>query len=153
MATELETSLGFTVAVEDGEPSTFDQAGFEDASMAYDLIQGITSVDGDLGFSFNVQTSMELATGVTKSAKGGKTFSPLTIMVLSGSDSSGRTTLETAASSQNGQVSLKLQDSAGNSIYLCGIVATDTRSVGNADNVGMKSYSFTPNYDKVEVAA
>jgi hypothetical protein len=153
MATELTTSLGFTVAVEDGEPATFDSAGYEDVSMVYDEVSGVTSVDGDLGDTYSVQTAVELKTGITKSAKGSRSFSPLTIMILDGVESTGRTTLDSAIASQTGQVSLKLTDADGDKVYLCGIVTTDTKSIGDADTIGMKSYSFQPNYARVEVAA
>jgi hypothetical protein len=149
MATEAVTALGFTVSVEEGTPATFDAAGYGDAAMTYDLVSGVTAVDGDLGFSFNTQTISFLADGVTKTAKGSKTFSPLKIMVTDNVASTGKTTLEAAAASQRGEVSLKLEDADGNIIYISGVVTNDAKAVGNADNIMMKSYSFQPNYDLV----
>lgn len=153
MATEIYTALGFTVSVADGEPATFDQAGYEDAGMTYDLVEGVTSVDGSLGSTFNVQTEALLADGIQKSAKGIQTFEQLTIMLLDGSTSTGRTTLETAAASARGQVSLKLEDADGNVIYMTGIVSGNSTTVNNADSIQMTSFPFQPNYAPVYVAA
>ena len=153
MATEIYTALGYTVAVEDGEPPTFDAAGYEGVGMTYDLIDGVTSVDGSLGSTFSVQTAALLVDGVQKSAKGIQTFEALTIMLLDGVTSTGRTTLETAAASLRGQVSLLLTDADGNKAYLTGIITGDSKPIGNADSVIIKPIGFTPNYAPVYVAA
>jgi hypothetical protein len=150
MATELVTSLGYTVSVEDGEPATFDQAGFADAAMIYDEIVDVTEVTGDIGFTFNTATAVTLKDGITKTAKGAITFNPLTIQVLN-TASTGLTTLKTSAATQRGQVSLKLEDADANIIYLCGVVTQDTKAVGNADAVQMQTFTFTPNYSPIYV--
>lgn len=151
MATEAITALGFTVAVENGLPPTQDQAGYEDVSMTYDEVTGVTSLDGDMGYSFNSQTTADLKTGVQKTAKGIKVYSPITLILLDNVTSVGRTTLEAAAASQRGEVSLKLTDADTNVIYLSGVVTSDTKTVGNADNIMNNSFMFTPNYDPVYV--
>lgn len=153
MATDIYTGIGYTVAVAEGEPATFDSVGYEAVGMVYDLVDGVTSIDGSIGSTFSIQTAALLVDGVQKSAKGIQTFETLTTMILDGVTSTGRTTLETAAASLRGQVSLKLTDADGHKAYLTGIVTGNTKPIGNADNVIIKPLPFTPNYAPVYVAA
>lgn len=151
MATEMVTALGTVISVEGTAPATFDAAGFGDVAMIYDEVTGLTSADGDLGFTFNVQTTSTLKDGIQKSAKGVKVFNPITLVLLDNTTSLGRTALETSAALQRDEVSLKIVDADSNIIYLCGIVSTNTKPIGNADNIVNTSFIFTPNYEPVYV--
>lgn len=126
------TSAGSTIALSAGSPATFDSTGF--AALTFTSIGEVTTVDGNVGRSYNLVTHNPLATRATVKKKGSYNSGSITIQVAIDNDNAGQT-LAQAALTSDSAYAFKLTLQSGDIYYFQGIVMSFPVTAGGVDAI------------------
>jgi hypothetical protein len=124
------TSAGTTLAISAGNPATFDVTGF--AALTFTPIGEITSIDGNVGRSYNLVTHSPLATRATRKKKGSFNSGQVTIPLAIDRDDAGQVLANTALNSDN-DYSFVITEQDGTKVYYRGLVMSFPTSYGGVD--------------------
>lgn len=149
------TSAGTTMAISAGTPATFNQAGFE--ALAFTEIGEVTTVDGNVGRTYNLVTRNPLKTRGTVKKKGSFNSGSITIPLAIDRDDAGQT-IAKAALVDDDAYAFCITEPDGTKVYFQGLVTAFPTTYAGVDNIlsGTITVEITTDedgYDFVEVEA
>lgn len=128
----VKTSAGSTLALVSNAPATFNAAGF--GALSFAELGEVTSIDGDLGRTYNVVTHNPLKTRGTVKLKGSYNSGSLTIQLGLDRADAGQIAAQAALASDSAySFKLTLQD--GRIFYFRGLVMSFPVNVSGVDAV------------------
>ena len=148
MASGAFTSAGTTIGIASGDPTSYDQTGFE--SLTFDLIGEVTDL-GEFGREYSLVTHNPLGDRQTVKRKGSYNDGSIAMTVARVPDDAGQTLLQTALDSDdNFSFNVTLQD--GTELYFSAQVMSYTANVGTVDQITTASVTIEITDEIIEVA-
>lgn len=146
----VDISLGTTLGVVVGEPTTYDSTGF--AAQLHALVGEITAM-GEYGGSAQINTNIPLATGIVNKRAGSYDYGDLQLTITRDSADAGQTALKTGFDgAQKGNVhSFEVTFPDASVQYFTGIISSFTTNVGDANAWTQASCTIAINNSIVEV--
>jgi hypothetical protein len=143
------TSAGTTISVVDGNPATYDQAGFE--ALVFSLVGEVTDL-GEFGREYSAVTHNPLGDRRTVKRKGSYNDGTVAMTVARVPGDSGQTLLTQGLDSDDSySFEVVLQD--GTTLYFEAQIMSYTTNVGTVDQITTASVSLEITNDIIEVAA
>jgi len=143
------TSAGTTISVVDGNPATYDQAGFE--ALVFSLIGEVTDL-GEFGREYSAVTHNPLGDRRTVKRKGSYNDGTVAMTVARVPGDAGQTLLTQGLDSDDSySFEVVLQD--GTTLYFEAQIMSYTTNVGTVDQITTASVSLEITNDIIEVAA
>jgi len=137
----VEISLGTTIGVTVGEPSSYDATGF--GALSYDEIGEVTSIS-EYGGSGQVNTNIPLKTGIVDKRIGSYDYGTATLSITRDAGDAGQDALKEGFDGANkGKVhSFKVDLADGTTQYFTGVISSYTTNVGDANSFTQVSCSI-----------
>jgi len=148
MASEAFTSAGTTIGIVSGEPSTYDDTGFE--ALTFETIGEVTDL-GEFGREYSLVTHNPLDGRQTVKRKGSFNDGSISMTVARVPSDAGQTELINALDSDdNYSFNVTLQN--GTELYFVGQVMSYTANVGSVDQITSASITIEITDEIVEVS-
>lgn len=149
MASAAFTSAGTKISIASGDPTTYDESGFE--ALTFAEIGEVTDL-GEFGREYSLVTHNPLGSRQTVKRKGSFNDGTISMTVARVPSDSGQADLQTAVDSDdNYQFKVELQD--GRVLYFSAQVMSYTTNVGSVDQITSASVSIEITDEIIEVAA
>jgi len=147
MVSQAFTSAGTKISVASGEPTTYDDTGFE--GLSFDEIGEVTDL-GEFGREYSLVTHNPLGSRQTVKRKGSFNDGTVSMSVARVPDDAGQTTLQDAVDSDdNYSFMVELQD--GRTLYFIAQVMSYTTNVGSVDQITSASVTIEITDEIIEV--
>jgi hypothetical protein len=142
------TSAGTKISIASGEPTTYDETGFD--ALSFSEIGEVTDL-GEFGREYSLVTHNPLGSRQTVKRKGSFNDGTISMTVARVPSDSGQADLQTAVDSDdNYQFKVELQD--GRVLYFSAQVMSYTTNVGSVDQITSASVSIEITDEIIEVA-
>lgn len=132
-ATSAFTSAGSEIAICNGLPATFDQAGFSAVGMVYTEIGEVTDIP-DFGPERNVVTHLPIKSKIVRKRAGSINYGSLTLGAALVPGDAGHVKVLTGLEDSDPQ-SFRVTYPDGTIEYFTAIVTSYKRNLGNADSI------------------
>jgi hypothetical protein len=151
MADAGNISVGYTLAISVGAPSTYDAAGF--AAKSYTVVAEIESIP-DFGGTAQVPEFIPLATGVVDKAKGSINYGDFTAPLRREITDAGQVALQAGFDGVNRNTihSVRLSHPTGGTLYFTAYVSSFTYNIADANAWTRNGVTFAINARPVPVA-
>lgn len=129
----VDISLGTTIDLVVGEPSTYDTAGF--SVLSYGEIGEVTSV-GEYGGTAQINTNIPLKTGIVNKRAGSYDYGDASMTITRDSGDAGQTALKDGFDgSEKGNVhSVRVNLPDGSKQYFTAIISSFTTNISDANS-------------------
>lgn len=150
---DIFSSVGTVVSVDDVAPATYDATGF--AALTWAACGELAELPA-FGSEAALATHTPLATGIVAKRRGSINYGSVTLTMAVASTDSGQAILETkadAAAGSDALVSVKVELVDGSIQYFTGQVMSYKVNVANADSITMAEVTLEIDNSIVKVAA
>lgn len=150
---DIFSSVGTQVSVDDAAPATYDVTGF--AALTWALCGELAELPS-FGSEAALATHTPLATGIVAKRRGSKNFGSLALTMAVSASDAGAAILETkadAAAGADAQVSVKVELVNGGVQYFTAQVMSYKVNPANADSITMAEVTLEIDNSVVKVAA